>query len=135
MSKITNSHQLYVRYAETDQMGVVYHSNYLIYFETGRNELMRKHSLSLTKFEKEDNVFFPLIDCYTKYFISARYDDQLAVETSLSYSGGVIFLFEYIIFRDGDKICEGYTRHCFISQVTRKPVRPSVDLVVALRLV
>jgi len=133
MIKVTNSHQLYVRYAETDQMGVVYHSNYFIYFETGRNELMRKCDVALPNFEAKDNVFFPLIDCYAKFIMPAHYDELLTIETILTYDGAITFKFEYVVYRNEMKLCEGYTKHCFINQTTMKPVRPPIGIVELLR--
>ena len=107
MFEINNTHQLYVRYAETDQMCVVYHSNYFIYFETGRNELMRKYGVSLPKFEATDNLFFPLIDCYAKFLLPAHYDELLTIDTILTYDGLLTFKFENIIKRNADKLCSG----------------------------
>ena len=118
-----NNHQLYVRYAETDKMGVVYNANYLIYFETGRNEIMRANNISLLDYEKNDNVYFPLIDSYARYHIPACYDDLLDIETKLLYDESIILKFEYVIKRKEEIICTGYTRHCFINQSTMKPVR------------
>ena len=124
MLEIKNKNQLYVRYAETDKMGVVYNANYLIYFETGRNEIMRANKVLLIDYEKNDNVYFPLIDCYTKFHSPAHYDDLLDIETKLVYDDSIVFRFEYIIRRNDEVICTGYTRHCFISQTSMKPVRP-----------
>jgi len=124
MLEIKNTHQLYVRYAETDKMGVVYNANYFIYFETGRNEIMRANGMSLADYENNDNVYFPLIDSYAKFHTSAHYDDLLDIETTLIYEDGIIFRFDYIIKRKQDIICTGYTRHCFTNQTTMKPIKP-----------
>ena len=127
MLELKNTNQIRVRYAETDKMGVVYNANYLIYFETGRNELMRKFNIPLREFENSDNVFFPLIDAYARYLIPAQYDDLLTVETKFIYDGSLIYKFESKVFRDGILLCEGYTRHCFVSQTTMKPTKPPKD--------
>lgn len=124
MLQIKNTHQLYVRYAETDKMGVVYNANYFIYFETGRNEILRAYNMSLVNYENNDNIYFPLIDSYAKFHISAHYDDLLDIETTMLYDDSIIFRFEYIIKRVDSIICTGYTRHCFINQTTMKPIRP-----------
>ena len=124
MIQIRNINQLYVRYAETDKMGVVYNSNYFIYFETGRNEIMRANNMSLIDYENDDNVYFPLIDSYAKFHIPAHYDDLLDIETILSYENGIVFKFDYTIKRGQDIICTGYTKHCFINQTSMKPVSP-----------
>ena len=132
MLQIKNTHQLYVRYAETDKMGVVYNANYFIYFETGRNEIMRGNNMSLVDYESNENVYFPLIDSYAKFHISAHYDDLLDVETVLSYENGIVFRFDYILRRGEDIICTGYTRHCFINQISMKPVKPPRRFIDAL---
>jgi len=124
MLELVNYNQIRVRYAETDKMGVVYNANYFVYFETGRNELMRKYKIPLVEFEKNENVFFPLIDAYAKYLIPAQYDDLLTVETKFIYDGSLVYKFEAKVIRDGILLCEGYTRHCFISQKTMKPTKP-----------
>jgi len=122
--RITNSHQLYVRYAETDKMGVVYNVNYFIYFETGRNEIMRFNNMSLLDYEENEKVYFPVIDSFGKFHISAHYDDFLTIDTVMIYDGSAVFRFEYTIRRGDDIICTGYTRHCFINQSSMKPVKP-----------
>jgi acyl-CoA thioester hydrolase len=132
MLEVKNTHQLYVRYAETDKMGVVYHANYYIYFETGRNELMRKYGITLVEYEAKDNVFFPLIDCYAKFLSPAHYDDLLTIETILVFDGLLSFRFDYVVRRGDLELCQGYTRHCFINQKTMKPVRPPKELITAL---
>jgi acyl-CoA thioester hydrolase len=124
MIELTNTNQIRVRYAETDKMGVVYNANYFVYFETGRNELMRKYRIPLVEFERTENIFFPLIDAYAKYLISAQYDDLLTVETKFIYDGSLVYKFESKVIREGILLCEGYTRHCFISQKTMKPTKP-----------
>jgi acyl-CoA thioester hydrolase len=124
MIELTNKHQVRVRYAETDKMGVVYNSNYFIYFEVGRNEIMRQYKIPLTKFENEDNIYYPLIDAYAKYIIPAIYDDLITIDTRFIYDNSLIMKFESKVLRNNILLCEGYTRHCFISQTTMKPVRP-----------
>lgn len=121
---LDNSHQLRVRYSETDKMAVVYNANYLVYFETGRNELMRKYCMTLAEFELNENIFLPLIDSYAKYLIPAKYDDLLTIDTRFIYDGSLTIKFESKVKRENELLCEGYTRHCFVSQKTMKPVRP-----------
>jgi acyl-CoA thioester hydrolase len=74
--------QIRVRYAETDQMGVVYHSNYFPYFETARAESIRKLGLTYADMEKM-GVIMPVIDVHCRYMRPARYDDLLTVKTIL----------------------------------------------------
>src|SRR5260221_2595960 len=72
-----------VRYAETDQMGVVYHSNYLIWFEVGRVELMRALGFDYKLMELEDDTFIVVADVHCRYHHPARYDELLTVRTTI----------------------------------------------------
>jgi acyl-CoA thioester hydrolase len=123
MIELNNIHQIRVRYSETDKMGVGYNANYLLYFEVGRNELMRRYSLTLADFEENEKVFLPVIDTYVKFKISAHYDELLTIETKFIYEDAIIVKFEYKIKRDETLLCEGYTRHCFTSQENMKPIK------------
>src|SRR5580765_143652 len=76
-----------VRYAETDQMGVVYHSNYLIWFEIGRVELMRAHGFEYKLMESEDDCFIVVAEVSCRYHHPARYDQQLRVRTRIAQAG------------------------------------------------
>src|SRR6201997_1004367 len=78
-----------VRYAETDQMGVVYHSNYLIWFEVGRVELIRQMGLDYKKMEEEEGCGISVVDVHARYRAPARYDDELVIETRLLGGGEV----------------------------------------------
>ena len=74
--------QVRVRYAETDQMGVVYHSNYLIYFETGRVESIRQLGFTYAEMEKL-GVLMLVTDVHCRYLRPAKYDDLLTIKTTL----------------------------------------------------
>lgn len=78
----TSSTQIRVRYAETDQMGVVYHSNYLIYFETGRVESIRQLGFTYAEMEKL-GVLMLVTDVHCRYLRPAKYDDLLTIKTTL----------------------------------------------------
>lgn len=124
MKELINIHQLRPRYAETDQMGVIYNTNYFIYFETGRSELMRRYGIRLRSYEENDNVFFPLLDSYAKFHSPARYDELLTIETKLLFTDALSYRFEYRIFREETLLVSGYTTHCFVKRDTLKPCRP-----------
>ena len=66
-----------VRYAETDQMGVVYHANYLVWFEVGRVELMRQRGLNYKRLEEEEGCWIAVVEATARYKAPARYDDEL----------------------------------------------------------
>ncbi|WP_433969446.1 acyl-CoA thioesterase [Tunturiibacter gelidiferens] len=98
-----------VRYAETDQMGVVYHSNYLIWFEVGRVELIRSMGLDYKRMEVEEGCGIAVVDVHVRYRAPARYDDDLVVETRLLAARGAVIKFGYRVLRveDGVLLCEG----------------------------
>ncbi len=78
----TANNKIRVRYAETDQMGVVYHGNYFAYFEASRAEAFRELGLSYAELEKE-GVIMPIIDVHARFFRPALYDDLLTIRTIL----------------------------------------------------
>ena len=102
-----------VRYAETDQMGVVYHANYLIWFEVGRVELMRALGIEYKRMETEDDCHIVVVDVGCRYYASARYDEVILVRTRITQSRNRMIRFSYEIFRDTDQelLAVGETRH------------------------
>jgi acyl-CoA thioester hydrolase len=101
-----------VRYAETDNMGVVYHSNFLIYFEIGRTDYFRDLGFTYRAMEA-DNVFMPVTECYCQFKLPAYYDDELDIQTSLEMLSRIRLKFTYMVIRKADSrlIAEGYTVH------------------------
>lgn len=114
---------LRVRYAETDQMGVVYHTNYIIWFEIGRTEWFRQLGEDYKTLE-DQNILLPVIEAHCKYKKPALYDDEIMVRTNLKQIKGIRLVFHYKIFRMKDKelLAEGETIHAFINQ-DKKPIR------------
>jgi len=104
---------LRVRYAETDQMGVVYHANYLIWFEVGRVELLRALGFDYKEMEMQDDCHIVVVDVHCRYHHPARYDDVLRVRTRISESGTRIVKFSYELFREADEqlLATGETSH------------------------
>ncbi len=104
---------LRVRYAETDQMGVVYHANYLIWFEVGRVELMRALGIEYKRMEIEDDCHIVVADVHCRYHVSARYDEVVRVRTRIAESRNRLIKFAYEVFRDSDGqlLATGGTRH------------------------
>jgi len=111
-----------VRYAETDQMGVVYHSNYLVWFEIGRVELMRQMGLSYKDMEREEGCGIAVVEANARYRAPARYDDELIVRTRVTAVRGPVIKFAYTIVRaaDGVLLCEGYTVHVVVDGEMKK---------------
>ncbi len=102
-----------VRYAETDQMGVVYHANYFVWFEVGRVEFLRKLGFSYRDMEKDDQCFIAVVDARCRYKAPARYDDELSIRTHLKNYRESLIHFGYEIFRigDGTLLALGETTH------------------------
>jgi acyl-CoA thioester hydrolase len=114
-----------VRYAETDQMGVVYHSNYLIWFEVGRVEFIRQMGLNY-KLMEEEGCGIAVVDVHVRYRAPARYDDELLIETRLLVARGAVIRFGYRILRvaDGLLLCEGETAHVVVGKDMKKRSLP-----------
>jgi acyl-CoA thioester hydrolase len=102
-----------VRYAETDQMGVVYHANYLVWFEVGRVELMRALGVEYKRMEIEDDCQIVVADLRCRYHHPARYDELLRVRTRIVESRNRVIRFAYELFRDADGqlLATGETKH------------------------
>jgi acyl-CoA thioester hydrolase len=115
-----------VRYAETDQMGVVYHSNYLIWFEVGRVEFIRQLGLNYKQME-EEGCGIAVVDVHVRYKAPARYDDELMIETRLLAARGAVVKFGYRISRitDGLLLCEGETMHVVVGVDMKKRSLPA----------
>jgi acyl-CoA thioester hydrolase len=105
--------RLRVRYAETDQMGVVYHSNHLIWFEVGRVELMRQMGLSYRDMEREDGRFIAVVEVICRYRAPAYYDDEVIVRTRLKNLRESVVVFSYELVRADTRalLAEGETTH------------------------
>jgi len=106
-----------VRYAETDQMGIVYYANYLVWFEIGRVEVLRALGLSYRKLEIEDGCVLPVVEANCRYRAPARYDDEILIESRPALLRGSVLKFAYRILRvlpEGEEpklLAEGETVH------------------------
>jgi acyl-CoA thioester hydrolase len=116
-----------VRYAETDQMGVVYHANYLVWFEVGRVELMRQMGLDYKSLESEDGAMIAVAEATVRYKAPARYDDELIVKTWLIGLRGPILRLRYAIVRSTDELllCEGETVHVVVGRDMKRREMPA----------
>jgi acyl-CoA thioester hydrolase len=115
MSVIT---EVRVRYAETDQMGIVYYANYLVWFEIGRVELLRSLGHAYAALEVDHGLILPVVEATCRYRAPARYDDQILIETRPALLRGSVLKFAYSIWRkpsqDGEErklLAEGETVH------------------------
>ncbi|MCR5861724.1 acyl-CoA thioesterase [Flavobacterium sp. J372] len=113
-----------VRYAETDQMGVVYHGNYAQYFEMGRVEWLRNLGLSYAYMEK-NGIMLPVVSLTLNYKKPARYDDLLTVRTILKKQESVKIEFDYEIYSEkGELLTTGNSVLVFVDMKTGRPVLP-----------
>jgi acyl-CoA thioester hydrolase len=115
-----------VRYAETDQMGVVYHANYLVWFEVGRVELMRALGVEYKQMEATDDCHIVVGDVHCRYRSPARYDDVLRVRTRIAESRNRIVKFAYEVVRDSDGqlLATGETTHIICGSNGRPKLLP-----------
>lgn len=117
LSKIT------VRYAETDQMGVVHHSVYPLYFEIARLDWLNQFDLHYHKME-EDGIMLPVYDLHVKYHRPVKFGENLIVKTSLNNLPDVKIKFNYRIFNEKQElVTSGYTTLVFVNASTRKPIK------------
>ena len=116
-----------VRYAETDQMGVVYYANYLVWFEVGRVELIRAMGLDYKRMEIEDECGLAVAEATCRYKAPARYDDVLIVKTRILEVRGSVVKFGYEIVRekDGVTLCEGATTHVAVGRDMKRCALPA----------
>lgn len=116
--------QVRVRYAETDQMGVVYHGNYAQYFEMGRVEWLRNMGVSY-KWMEENGVMLPVVSLSMNYKKPARYDDLLTVKTILKSQISVKIEFDYEIYNENSELLTtGYSMLVFVDMKTGRPILP-----------
>jgi len=113
-----------VIYADTDKMGVVYHANYLRWFEIGRAELFRHLGMAYTEIESR-GILLPVAESYCKYLHPAKYDDLIIIKAALDTGIRAGIKFDYFITRESDEklLVTGYTRHACMTP-GGKVVRP-----------
>ena len=116
--------QIRVRYSETDQMGVVYHGNYLPYFEVGRVEWLRRHGISYSEMEKS-GIALPIVSLTLNYKKPARYDDLLTIKTTLKTQESVKIAFDCTITSEsGELLTSGHFLLVFVDIKSGRPVAP-----------
>jgi acyl-CoA thioester hydrolase len=118
--------RLRVRYAETDQMGVVYHANHFIWFEVGRVELLRQLGFSYREMEQNDACFIAVVDARCRYKAPVRYDDEVIVRTHLKNVRESVIHFGYELVRadDGELLAEGETTHIVTDEEMKARLLP-----------
>jgi len=100
-----------VRYAETDQMGMVYYANYFVWMEIGRTDFCRECGFSYADLEREEQAFLPVAEADCRYRSPARYDDEIVVSTEIARLNRRLIEFSYIIKTNDTLLAEGRTLH------------------------
>ena len=120
----SHCHRIRIRYADTDQMGVVYYGNYLTFFEVGRTEYLRAAGTDYRSLE-ETRVTAAVTEARVRYVTPARFDDELIICTRVAELGKLRFRFEYQIWREADRtlVASGETQHVLLSHGSFRPVR------------
>jgi acyl-CoA thioester hydrolase len=115
-----------VRYAETDQMGVVYHANHFVWFEVGRVEFLRQLGFSYKDMELQDGCHIAVVEARCRYKAPARYDDEVIVRTQLKNVRESLVHFGYELVRatEGLLLAEGETTHVVIDRELKKTAIP-----------
>jgi acyl-CoA thioester hydrolase len=113
-----------VRYAETDQMGMAYYANYLIWMEAGRSDFCRDCGFSYRDLEREEKAFLSVVEANCRYVSPARYDDEILVETELTRVKSRAVEFTYRIKRGDVLLAEGRTFHVVIGPDGRPRTMP-----------
>ncbi len=119
----THETRFRVRYAETDQMGVVYYANYLVWMELGRAEYCRAVGMRYRDLELNDGVLLAVVDAHCRYLSSARYDDEVAVTTWIEKANRRMVTFGYRMQNEASQLlATGETKHVFLGPGMR-PVK------------
>lgn len=110
-----------VRYAETDQMGVVYYANYLVWMEIGRVELVRSRGFDYKNLEQTEGLYLAVMEANCRYIHPARYDQEIVVQTEVAKSNARVIEFAYQIrSADPDRLlAQGSTRHIWLNREWR----------------
>jgi acyl-CoA thioester hydrolase len=124
MPDVSHTTRFRVRYSETDQMGVVYYANYLVWMELGRAEYCRAAGIRYRDMEVDDGVLLAVVEAHCRYRRPARYDEEIAVKTWVAKATQRMVEFQYEISDalSGRALASGETKHMFLSTAMR-PVK------------
>lgn len=120
-------HQVRVIFGDTDQMGVVYHGNYLRYFEASRAAFLRACGHSQKDLHAWDTAL-PVVEAYCRYRSPAHYEDLIDIHITVSEVRAASMRFEYLAKRDETLLAEGYTRHAVVDTARGRPRRMPPEL-------
>lgn len=121
-----SSTTLRVRYAETDQMGIVYYANYFVWFEIGRTEFCRQHGFAYREMEEQDGLYIMVAESRCRYKAPARYDDEIVIRTCLRAVRKRVLVFGYEVYRqrNDELLAEGETVHVITDREGRPRALP-----------
>ncbi len=110
-----------VRYAETDQMGVVYYANHLVWMEVGRVELCKACGFNYRDMERDDGILLAVAEANCRYTSPARFDDEVVIKAWIRETGTrmVTFGYEMRLAEGGREVARGFTRHIFLTREMR----------------
>ncbi|MGO4886494.1 acyl-CoA thioesterase [Anaerobacillus sp. MEB173] len=120
---LISTSEIKVRYAETDQMGVVYHANYLVWFEIGRTEIIEHLGFSYAEMER-DGILSPVTDIQASYKSPARYGDTIIIKTWIEHYDGFRIVYGYEVGKQDGTVCvTGLSSHICVKKETFRPIR------------
>ncbi|MDR1895832.1 MAG: acyl-CoA thioesterase [Prevotellaceae bacterium] len=126
--------QIRARYNETDKMGVVYHANYINYYEIARTEMLRNTGTYSYREMESDGIMMPVIEVQSLYILPAYYDELLTVRVTIKELPTAKMTFFYEIFNEKQELLNtGKTVLAFINSATRRPCRPPQKLINCLK--
>jgi acyl-CoA thioester hydrolase len=119
--------RLRVRYAETDQMGVVYYANHFVWMEVGRVDLCKACGFNYRDMERDDGIFLAVAEANCRYKSPARFDDDVIVKTWIEDANTriVIFNYEMRVEADARLLATGMTRHVFVNSQMQRARMPA----------
>lgn len=119
---LVSTKEIEVRYAETDQMGVVYHANYLIWMEIGRTALIKDLGFSYAQMEK-DGILSPVVDIQASYKKPLRYGEKAIIKTWIEEYDGIRITYGYEIYKEnGELAVTGFSKHACVTKDTFRPI-------------
>lgn len=113
-----HKHNIRVRYPETDKMGIVYHANYITWFDVGRTEFFRSLGYDYRELEAK-GIWIPVLEVGCEYKSPSFYDDEVTIETHIEELTKVKIKFAYEIKRDEKLLVKGFSKHCFTTDELR----------------
>ena len=125
-----------MRYAETDQMGVVYHANYLVWMEVARVEYCRHLGFEYREMERTDGVVIAVVEATCRYLNPARFDDEIVIALSVKESNTKLLRFHYEMRQelDGTPVARAETVHLYLSSENFRPIRLPEEYHLAFRV-